>query len=50
MYNASTAIAPLLGIDETEVTGRLNSINLFAMTHTPSEAIAKELAHLRQEP
>lgn len=50
MHDASTAIAPLLGIDEMEVTHRLNSINLFAMTRTPSEAIAKELAALRQEP
>ena len=50
MHDASTAIAPLLGIDEMEVTYRLNSINLFAMTHTPSEAIAKELAALRREP
>lgn len=50
MHDASTAIAPLLGIDEMEVTYRLNSINLFAMTRSPSEAIAKELADLRQEP
>ena len=50
MHDASTAIAPLLGIDEMEVTYRLNSINLFAMTRIPSEAIAKELADLRQEP
>lgn len=50
MHDASTAIAPLLGIDETEVTHRLNSINLFAMTRTPSEATAKELAELRQQP
>lgn len=50
MHDASTAIAPLLGIDEMEVTYRLNSINLFAMTRAPSEAIAKELADLRQQP
>jgi len=50
MHDASTAIAPLLGIDEIEVTHRLNSINLFAITRTPSEAIANELAVLRQEP
>lgn len=48
MHDASTAIAPLLGIDEFEVTYRLDNINLFAMTHIPSEAIAKELAALRQ--
>jgi hypothetical protein len=50
MHDASTAIAPLLGIDEMEVTYRLNSINLFAMTRTPSEATTKELADLRQQP
>lgn len=50
MHDASIAIAPLLGIDETEVTYRLTSINLFAMTRTPSEASAKELADLRQQP
>ena len=50
MHDASTAIAPLLGIDELEVTYRLSSINLFAMTRIPSEAIAKELADLRQQP
>ncbi|WP_460807408.1 hypothetical protein [Nocardioides salsibiostraticola] len=50
MHDASTAIAPLLGIDETEVTGRLNSINLFAITRVPSEAGKKELDRLRQEP
>jgi hypothetical protein len=50
MHDASAAIAPLLGIDETEVTFRLNSINLFAMTRIPSEATARELADLRQEP
>jgi hypothetical protein len=50
MHDASTAIAPLLGIDETEVTHRLNSINLFAMTRTPSEARTKELADLRHRP
>jgi hypothetical protein len=49
MHDASTAIAPLLGIDEFEVTYRLNNINVFAMTRIPSEAIAKELAALRQE-
>lgn len=49
MHDASTAIAPLLGIDATEVSFRLNSINLFAMTHTPSEAIAEELVNLRQQ-
>lgn len=48
MHDASTAIAPLLGIDEFEVTYRLDNVNLFAMTHIPSEAIAKELAALRQ--
>lgn len=48
MHDASTAIAPLLGIDEFEVTYRLDNINLFAMTHIPSEAIARELAALRQ--
>ena len=47
MHDASAAIAPLLGIDEMEVTARLNSINLFAMTRTPSEATNKELADLR---
>ena len=50
MHDASTAIAPLLGIDKTEVTGRLNSINLFAMTRVPSEAGKQELDRLRQEP
>ena len=50
MHDASSAIAPLLGIDEMEVTFQLNSINLFAMTRTPSEATAKELADLRQQP
>jgi hypothetical protein len=50
MHDASTAIAPLLGIDEMDVTHRLNSINLFAMTRTPSEATTKELADLRQQP
>jgi len=49
MHDASTAIAPLLGIDEMEATYRLNSINFFAMTRIPSEAIAKDLADLRQE-
>lgn len=49
MHDASTAIAPLLGIDEVEVTGRLNSINLFAMARVPSEAGNKELARLRQQ-
>ncbi len=50
MHDASTTIAPLLGIDEFEVSYRLNSINLFAMTRTPSEARTKELALLRQQP
>ena len=50
MHDASTAIAPLLGIDEVKVISRLNSINLFAMTRTPNEAIAKELTDLRQQP
>ena len=50
LHDASTAIAPLLGIDETEVSYRLNSINLFAMTRTPSEARAKKLADLRHLP
>ena len=50
MHDASSAIAPLLGIEEMEVTYRLNGINLFAMTRTPSEATAKELADLRQQP
>jgi hypothetical protein len=50
LHDASTAIAPLLGIDEMEVTYRLNSINLFAMTRTPSEARTKKLADLRQQP
>jgi hypothetical protein len=50
MHDASAAIAPLLGIDEMEVAYRLNSINLFAMTRTPSEAAANELAHLRRQP
>jgi hypothetical protein len=49
MHDASAAIAPLLGIDELEVTYRLDNINLFAMTRRPSEATAKELAALRQE-
>ncbi len=49
MHDASAAIAPLLGIDELEVTYQLNNINLFAMTRTPSEATAKELTHLRQQ-
>lgn len=49
MHDASTAIAPLPGIDEMEVTHRLNSINLFATTGVPSEARAKELARLRQQ-
>lgn len=49
MHDASAAIAPLLGIDELEVTHRLNNINLFAMTRTPSEATAKELTRLRQQ-
>lgn len=50
MHDASTAIAPLLGMDEAQVLHRLNSVNLFAMTGTPSEAIAKELADLLQQP
>ncbi len=50
MHDASAAIAPLLGIDESEVTYRLNNINLFAMTRTPSEARTKQLTDLRQEP
>ena len=50
MHDASAAIAPLLGIDEMEVTYRLNSINLVAMTRTPSETRTKELADLRQQP
>jgi hypothetical protein len=49
MHDSSVAIAPLLGIDEMEVTSRLNSINLFAVTRTPSEATAEELAKLRQQ-
>jgi hypothetical protein len=49
LHDASTAIAPLLGIEELEVTYRLNNINLFAMTRMPSEATATELAALRQE-
>lgn len=50
MHDASTAIAPLLGIDEVEVTYRLNSINLFAMTRVPNEAGRKKLADLRRQP
>lgn len=50
LHEASTAIAPLLGIDEAEVSYRLNSINLFAMTRTASEARTEELEHLRQQP
>lgn len=50
LHDASTAIAPLLGIDETAVSYRLNSIDLFAMTRTPSEARTKKLADLRQQP
>lgn len=50
MRDSSRAIAPLLGIDEMEVTYRLNSINLFAMTRVPSEAGVKELDRLRQQP
>ena len=50
MHDASTAIAPLLGIDEAEVTSRLNSINLFAMTRAPGKAMAKELSDLRRQP
>lgn len=49
VHGASAAIAPLLGIDEFEVSYRLNSINLFAMTRRPSEARAKELADLSRE-
>ena len=48
MHDASAAIAPLLGLDELEVTHRLNNINLFAMTRTPSEAGARKLADLRR--
>jgi len=49
MHDASAAIAPLLGIDEMEVTYRLDSLNLFAMTRAPSEARATELAELRRQ-
>jgi hypothetical protein len=47
MHDAAAAIAPLLGIDELEVTYRLNNVNLFAMTRAPSQAVAEELADLR---
>jgi hypothetical protein len=50
LHDASAAIAPLLGIDETEVSYRLNGINLFAMTRTATEARTRMLADLRQEP
>jgi hypothetical protein len=50
LHDASAAIAPLLGIDETEVSYQLNSINLFAMTRTPSEARTEKLAGLRHQP
>ncbi|WP_162598663.1 hypothetical protein [Nocardioides gilvus] len=49
LLDASAAIAPLLGIDEVEVAGRLNGINLFAMTSYTSEAISRDLAALRAE-
>jgi hypothetical protein len=50
LHDASAAIAPLLGIDEVEVSYRLNSINLFAMTRAPSEARTTQLADLRRQP
>jgi hypothetical protein len=50
MHEATAAIAPLLGVDEVEALGRLNSINLFAMTRIPSEARRKELKNLREHP
>jgi hypothetical protein len=50
MHEATTAVAPLLGMDEVEALGRLNSINLFAMTRVPTEARRKELKGLRGQP
>ena len=50
LHDASAAIAPLLGLDPTEVSYRLNGVNLFAMTRTASEARTRQLAELRQEP
>ncbi len=50
VHDASTAIAPLLGIDETAVPYRLTSINLFALTRAASEARTKKLAELRRQP
>lgn len=50
MHEATAAIAPLLGMDEVEALGRLNSINLFAMTRIPTAARAKELKDLREQP
>lgn len=47
MHEATAAIAPLLGMDEA--LGRLNSINLFAMTRVPTEARRKELKGLRDQ-
>ena len=50
MHGASAAIAPLLGMDEVEILGRLNSINLFAMTRVPTEAGREKLKDLREQP
>ena len=50
MHDATAAIAPLLGMDEVEALGRLNGINLFAMTRVPTEARSRKLKDLRQQP
>lgn len=50
MHDATAAIAPLLGMDEVEALGRLNSINLFAMTRIPTEARSKRFKDLREQP
>lgn len=50
MHDASTRIAPLLGIDDEEGVRRLDNINLFAMTRTPSESRTTEFSELRLQP
>jgi hypothetical protein len=50
MHEATAAIAPLLGMDEADALGRLNGINLFAMTRVPTEARSTELKDLREQP
>lgn len=49
LHDASAAIAPLMGLDELEVTVRLNKISLFSLTRTPSAARREMLEELRRQ-